>query len=431
MTLENPAFREAWLKLLTSSDLTAGTVFGKTIAKRLEVWAQLTDLEKEVDRLEKDLLPKKQTERKKLLAEKAERQSKGVPDSPADEKALLDLEREIDVLKNNIDVGSLARSLKKYETRPWLRDPTVKQHTVFQEVLNAFLLVIVEGRNERLARVSQMWPSLQNALVDGNDLVNMPLDDAYTTAIQNALTHRLDLMNARGQVVDAWRQIKVQANTLQGVFDVQYDLKGVTPAGSLNPASFAADRTSNSLTINAELPLVRRAERNNYRAALIAYQRQRRVLMSFEDNIANDVRADIREMRTLAELYRMQQRLVELSYSVWDNAKELVDQPPGAGGQGAAQDAGSAAALTNQALQAQSNLLQAQNALYTIWVNYRISRMTLFLDLEQMQVDDRGVWSNELTPGPDNTGPGPDPARPATPGERLPRPRPVEIPGGD
>ena len=37
-------------------------------------------------------------------------------------------------------------------------------------------------------------------------------------------------MNARGQVVDAWRQIKVQANSLQGVFNVQYDLTQCHPA---------------------------------------------------------------------------------------------------------------------------------------------------------------------------------------------------------
>ena len=46
--------------------------------------------------------------------------------------------------------------------------------------------------------------------------------------------------------------------------------------------------------INAELPLVRRSERNLYRATLIGYQRQRRTLQAFEDNIANDVRADVR-----------------------------------------------------------------------------------------------------------------------------------------
>ena len=41
----------------------------------------------------------------------------------------------------------------------------------------------------------------------------------------------------------------------------------------------------------------------------------RRTLMAFEDNIANDVRSDVRELRTLTQLYRIQQRVVELGYS--------------------------------------------------------------------------------------------------------------------
>ncbi len=155
-------------------------------------------------------------------------------------------------------------------------------------------------------------------------------------------------MNARGQVVDAYRQIAVQANSLQGVFNVQYDLNAATPAGGNQPFGFSGDRTRHQLTINAELPLVRRAERNNYRAALIGYQRQRRTLMAFEDNIANDVRNDIRELRTLAELYRIQQRVVELGYSQVDNAQAAPDRSAGARTQ--QQNAGNAAALTQQVL---------------------------------------------------------------------------------
>jgi hypothetical protein len=182
------------------------------------------------------------------------------------------------------------------------------------------------------------------------------------------------------------------------------------------------------VTVNAELPLVRRAERNNYRAALISYQRQRRLLQAFEDNIANDVRADIRELRVIAELYRTQQRLIELGYSQVDNAQAILLAPPAPGAQ---TDAGSAAALTNQVLQAQQSLLQAQNTLYTIWVNYLTSRMTFYLDLELLQLDERGLWCDESVPGNESPGrPGPEPARQPG-GERLPAPRPAPGPGDD
>src|SRR5205085_7023005 len=149
------------------------------------------------------------------------------------------------------------------------------QAAAFRDVFNAFYQLILEARNERLERIRRQWPRLAPIDVGGADLLDVPLDDAYTAVVQAALTHRLDLMNARGQVVDAWRQIKVQANALQGVATVEYDLVSSTPPAGSNPLAFAAARTTNRLTINAQLPLVRRAERNNYRAALISYQRQR------------------------------------------------------------------------------------------------------------------------------------------------------------
>jgi hypothetical protein len=226
-------------------------------------------------------------------------------------------------------------------------------------------------------------------------------------------------MNARGQVVDAYRQIAVQANSLQGVFDVAYDLGATTPAGARLPFGFAPDLTRHQLTLRAELPLVRRAERNNYRASLIGYQRQRRTLMAFEDNIANDVRGDIRQLRTLAELYRIQQRVVELGYSQVDNARETFFAPLAAN---QVVDPGASAALTQQLLDAQNRLLLAQNQLYSYWVSYQTARLNLYLDLELMQIDERGVWTDEQqdygTDGPDRGGP-------QRPGERLPAPQPV------
>jgi hypothetical protein len=227
-------------------------------------------------------------------------------------------------------------------------------------------------------------------------------------------------------VVDAWRQIKVQANSLQGVLNVEYNLNSSTPPGGGNPAAFSGPRTNHNVTINGELPLVRRAERNQYRAAIIGYQRQRRTLMAFEDNIANDVRSDIRAVRTIAALYRVQQRLVELGYFQFDNAQAVLLQPPAPGAQA---DAGSAAALTNQVLQAQSSLLNAQNALYQIYVNYLVARMVLYLDLEIMQIDERGVWCNEFHTGnEDPNRPAPAPGDPPG-GERLPPPRVLVEPG--
>ncbi len=409
-------FRARWRNLLTDSALVKGTPFAKSIGERLDSWApaKLTD-DQAATRL-----AQLREERRKLLAARADRQVKGLPEPEADT-------RKIALLEDDIDLGDFERLVRIYESQPWTKvtTPTARataQAAAFRDVFNSFYQLILEGRNDRLTAVRSQWPTLPPLTVGdtGTDVLVAPLDDAYTAAIQTALTNRLDLMNARGQVVDAWRQIAIQANSLQGVFNVRYDLSSNTPAGRNNGLAFAADRSNHQLVFNAELPLVRRAERNNYRAALIGYQRQRRTLMAFEDNITNDVRSDLRELRTLAQLYRIQQRVVELGYSQVDNAQAILLAPPAPG---AANDAGSAAALTQQVLDAQNRLVTAQNTLFQLWVAYQIGRMQLYVDLEQMTLDDRGVWIDEFFNRTDAQNR--SPADGQRPGERLHAPQPV------
>ena len=399
-------------QLLTESALVRGTPFAKEIISRWAAWEKLT-----AEQLTKRLADLAE-ERRKLLDQKADRLLKGQPE-PAKEA------QRLEQLESEIELGVYERALRAYEAQPWAKETGTLRSTVqaaaFRDAFNAFFQLILEARNDRLDAIRKQWPELPAVMVDGVNLLDVPLDDATTAGIQTALEHRLDLMNSRAQVVDAWRQIKVQAKTLQGIFNVQYNLTSGTPAGGSNPVAFSGARTDHNLVFSGELPLVRRAERNNYRAALIGYQRQRRTLQAFEDNIANDVRADIREIRTIAELYRVQQRLIELGYFQVDNAEALLLAPPAPGAQ---TDAGSAASLTLQVLNAQQSLLSAQNQLYNIWVNYLSSRMALYLDLEKMQIDERGVWSDESLPGSE----APDRLVPLPRGERLPAPR--VVPGG-
>jgi hypothetical protein len=395
-------------QILTESPLVRGTPFATGIGARWAVWEKLTN-----DELVKRLVTLAE-ERRKLLDRKADRVLKSQPE-PADEV------KKLDELDGELELGTFERALRGYEAQPWAKETGVARATIqaaaFRDVVNSLFQLILEARNDRLDSIRQQWPELPTVTVDGVNLLATTLDEAMTAGMQTALSQRLDLMNSRAQVVDAWRQIKVQANSLQGVFDVQYNLGSATPSGGSNPVEFSGARTDHTLTFSGELPLVRRAERNNYRAALIGYQRQRRTLQAFEDNIANDVRADIRELRTIAELYRVQQRLIELGYFQVDNAEAILLAPPAPGAQ---TDAGSAAALTQQVLRAQQDLLGAQNQMFTLWVNYLSSRMALYLDLELMQIDERGVWSNESLPANETAvGPAVQPR-----GERLPAPRP-------
>jgi len=166
-----------------------------------------------------------------------------------------------------------------------------------------------------------------------------------------------------------------------------------TPVGLAQPLAFDAHRTRQQLIFNTQLPLVRIQERNNYRACLINFQRSRRILQGAEDRLASDTRNEIRLLRQLEERYRIQQRQVELGYLGAENSLDTFKAPSQPG---VAATATSAAALTNQLIQAQNTLYMAQFNMTTIWINYLNTRLQLYRDMELMPLDYRGVWIDDI-----------------------------------
>jgi outer membrane protein TolC len=145
--------------------------------------------------------------------------------------------------------------------------------------------------------------------IDDIDYLTADVDLAQQKAVQLALTNSWDMMNARAQVQDAWRQLRVSANALLGVFNTQYNLASATPTGNNNPFAFSGAGTTQQLSINFQLPLNRLAQRNAYRTSIINYQQARRNLMNLEDSIAAQVRFDVRQLHLFAENYKILQKL--------------------------------------------------------------------------------------------------------------------------
>jgi hypothetical protein len=147
------------------------------------------------------------------------------------------------------------------------------------------------------------------------------------------------------------------------------------------------------------LPLTRLPERNNYRAAQIAFQRQRRQLQQAEDLAVQAVNIELTNLRQYAEQYKIQQRQLELAYLTIDSSLESLQAPiapPPAFPGLTRTTADGPAALTQQLLAAQRSLPAAQNALLLIWINYMDQRLQLYRDLEMMPLDQRGVWIDQI-----------------------------------
>ncbi len=256
-----------------------------------------------------------------------------------------------------------------------------------------------------LDRFVEEVPQLEDMEIDGRPVIGTMYKNAasYTSSPENralineteledlllagervAMENRVDLMNARAQLYDAWRQIRFTANALKGVLNVSVTNQYITPTATTNPFGFLDQAKQFSLVLNTELPLVRVNERNNFRIAWINYQRQRRTLMNQEDNVKYGVRQEIRQLQVYYITYEIQKRLFVISMRVKDQAQEQIVAPPQPGQNTVAL----VAAQTNNLINFQSNFFGAQNNLVSTWTNYELYRLQLYRDLGIMPYDE-------------------------------------------
>jgi hypothetical protein len=429
-----PRLRSELLRLFQQSALVKGTSFAGSIRGRWAQWEKLSNVE--LNTRLNDL----RDEAKKLLDLQADLQKKGEKLSEAEQARL-------DVVNNLLDLGNFERALRVYEAswvgmgQPKQPDAAGERQRIrqFQNVISAWQKVLVAARDEQWAEVRATWPSLPRCCVDGVDLIRVDLTRAQAAAAQHAFENRLDLMNIRAQLVDTWRQIAIYANTLLSIFNVRYHLSANSPLVGPQPTNIGGSGTTHQLILNADLPLTRISERNNYRASLIAFQRQRRTLQQAEDLAAQAVRNELYLLRLYADQYKLQQRQLELAYLTIDSSLESLQAPPAppapAGQTASRAAADGPAALTQQLLAAQRSLPTAQNGLLTVWINYLDARLQLYRDLELMPLDARGVWIDEVTDcdcggsGKETTKADAQATKSPRTEEQLPEPRKV-TPGG-
>ena len=185
--------------------------------------------------------------------------------------------------------------------------PMVPDVSLFQPYLDVFTEIDEWQRNknrklEDVPKIVDKIPQLPDIVLDGHSLLGPYLNSTTYTdneedleatlqaAVRIALEYRLDLMNTRANLYDAWRKIRVTANALKGYLNVALTNQVFTPPTTTNPFGFFSQAKQFSLVLNAELPLIRVAERNAFRQAIIAYEQERRALMSQEDFIKNQLR---------------------------------------------------------------------------------------------------------------------------------------------
>ena len=225
-------------------------------------------------------------------------------------------------------------------------------------------------------------PTVANLVPDSRDLErlkilhpDMPIDEA----IQVALATRLDFQTARDTHEDTSRRIAVAADGLKAQVDLvaNASISGVASAGR----GFAVpdvERYRWDAGLNVDLPFERTAQRNSYRAALIADKQSERDLTLLENTIKLQVRDGWRTLDQAKRNYEISELTVSLSERRVEEQDLLAEL-----GRGVAKDQ----------VDAQTDLINSKNQRTQALVTHTIARLQFWNNLGILDIIDRGQWA--------------------------------------
>ncbi|TWU36195.1 coiled-coil domain-containing protein [Novipirellula artificiosorum] len=303
-----------------------------------------------------------------------------------------DLRAEYDVLVGQLEsyqtrVKELEKSLDRYvQEGPRDDDPAAVARALRDEVILASQDLLSELADDVLAlQLIQARARTESVLLPDVDI-------EPTAAVQIARVNRRDWANARADLVDVWRQIEVRADDLESSLDVVFN-GDIGNVGN-NPLDLRSSTGRLRVGLQWDAPITRLRERNSYRAALISYERAKRAMYGFEDDVWQTLRTEIRQLQANRLTFELGRQAVVIAASQVElNADRRALNE--------ARSQGNGPTAARDAITALDALLRAQNTLLGIFVNYEVVRRNLDLDLGTMELTPEGLWIDPVKIDPD------------------------------
>lgn len=216
-------------------------------------------------------------------------------------------------------------------------------------------------------------------VLDQNELDNLSIHHPTITveqAIKAATFMRLDLETVRDRLVDAERKINVAADGLQADLDLTLSGNMSSRPGSGVQLPDPQQR-SWTASLGLDLPINRKRERNNYRSALIAFDRAQRQHDLFIDQIKLEIQDGWRNLEQRKREFEISEVRVTLSNNRTE--EEMLKRELGLG-------------LALDLVDAQNDLINSQNQRTSALISHTIARLGFWRDMGILFIKENGQW---------------------------------------
>lgn len=228
-------------------------------------------------------------------------------------------------------------------------------------------------------------PTSAHVVLDERELARLSIDHpdlAVDDAIEIALSMRLDYFNAHDRYEDAARKVPVAIAALKAQVDLvaSSSISSASGTGQVVPVPDPT-RYRWDAGFNIDFPLERKAQRNAYRAALIAQKQSERDLSLLEDQIKLQVRDGWRALDQARRNYESAElgvKLAERRVEEQDLLSEL--------GRGVAKDQ----------VDAQVDLTNSKNQRTQALVAHTIARLQFWTALGILFIKENGQWDEVM-----------------------------------
>jgi len=265
--------------------------------------------------------------------------------------------------KSRIDVDEAEQNVLAAESR------VVAAQERYEQSLDAF-------------KISLSVPTDANVVLDQNELSALEemgiseIEFTLEESVETALLQRLDLHNSADSIDDALRNVHLAAEGL----GPQLNLSGGANVASRQESDFSSFQFNDgaySLGFDADLPLDRKTQRNEYRRAMISLERQQRGYEEDMDSIKFAVRSAYRRLQETADRYKIEKNSLELAEERVEMNKVLLD---------------AGRVTTRILLQSQDSLLVAENSVTRALIDHLDAKLSFYRDVGIMQVKPDGMW---------------------------------------